>query len=188
MPGARALTRTPCGSELDRESARHLDNAGLGRGVDALPRLDIDRADRRYQDDAAALVLDHDARRGARDAKRSFEVELDDAIEFLVGVVEQPLAQIDRRGGEHHIQATEIALNPADQRFHTVPYCARPTVACVALPPALQIRLRHAGRVGGIDVGADNVRADAAIASALAWPMPEPPPTTSAARPERSKQ
>src|SRR6476661_10393513 len=90
-------------TELDGGGPQQLDQTGLGRGVDALPGLDRDGADRAEPDDAAAAALGHPPPEGADEVEGGAEVQPDDAVELLWGVVEHALAHVRGRGEDEHV-------------------------------------------------------------------------------------
>ena len=74
----------------------------------------------------------------AADAKRSFEAQLDHAIEFLVAVVEETLAQVDQsRRGEDDVEAAMIADHRGNHRSSTAAACCAHRFWCSdeLLPP-----------------------------------------------------
>src|ERR1019366_5439122 len=78
----------PEAADFGRKTLYQQADRGLCRTIHRKPRLDGDGAHGRTGDQAAALLVDHDAPKALEKPHRALDVEGDDAVEILLGVVE----------------------------------------------------------------------------------------------------
>ena len=60
----------------------------------------------------------HDSAGGAQDAETALEVEVDDAVVLVVGVVEEWFAHVDRRSADHAIDTAVTRLDVLEGSGH----------------------------------------------------------------------
>jgi hypothetical protein len=96
MLGAIALTRTPKRPTSDAKPDQEADRR-LRATIDREAGIDRNRADRRTSDDASRALLNHEAAERLEEIERPLEVQGHDAVEVLLGVLEDRFADINPR-------------------------------------------------------------------------------------------
>ena len=94
------------GPEFGRGTAHHLHDPRLGGGVHALARLDHHGPDRTEEDDGPRALHAHDPSRGLDDVRAALEVEAQNAVDLLVGVVEEGFAHVHSGGADHDVEGS----------------------------------------------------------------------------------
>lgn len=62
------------------------------------------------------MLIDHDAAEGLKEPHRAFDIEIDDAVEVLAGVVENRLADVQPRRGHRNIEAWKFLHHAGRER------------------------------------------------------------------------
>ena len=146
------------GAELARSAARHLQDACLGGGVHRLAWLHDQRANRREQDDAATALRGHDAPRGTQHLEVPYDVEVEDARNLLILIIEDLFSNVDARRADHDVEAA-VPLADFLEAALDCGRIANIDRASLAFVPVSGRLLRHPlGRVL-LDVQAHHIRA-----------------------------
>src|SRR5262249_52433493 len=94
----------PEATDLGGKAFHEQPDRGLGRTINPKPRLDRDGAHGGTGDQASAFLAYHDAPKSLEEIDRALDVEIDDAIEVLLRVVEDRLADVQARRSHRNIQ------------------------------------------------------------------------------------
>ena len=183
-PGRHRVDGDVARGDFGGERLGHADEARLGGGVIALPRI-AGRADHRGdRDDAAPALLHHAAQHGARQAEGGGEIDRDDLIPLVVLHAHEEIVARDAGIVDENVdRRAERGLGRLGQRLDRV------LVAEIAgRDEARDCRVRPSGASSASARVPDRttVAPCACSAFAIAPPMPPEAPVTSAVLPVRS--
>ena len=148
-PGTHRVRAYAFAAELARPRLHHADHAELARGVIRLAEVSVETDDRRRVQNDARLLREHRVHDRLRAVVHAFQIDLDDAVELVLGHVLQLRVHDDARVVDEAIDTSPFRERHVDHLLERL--------ACRARRRRNRTRRRASpctcGRVSSIDSG-----------------------------------